>query len=268
MNQKIPKWILLLAGLLYFSSCYQSVEGCLDPFATNFNASADDDCCCEYPRLSFNTDWKYDTISFNENTILENELGQFFSIKRLDILISEISPSYENELFPLKDSITLQTFDDDTVSIENNLSYLSSSTTTTYSGKFHSYGTIDQIQFRGGVQDQILNLFSISSDHNLSNAKTLIQRNDIDSIYSLYCVIHRDTIDSLPNDTLTLPYYSNLGIANLSCIIENDLGNERIIPVLADLKKCFHSMDMNWNNQQMTTWLEDHVIQIFSCNTQ
>jgi hypothetical protein len=266
MNQKIHNWAFLIAGLLFISSCYESVEGCLDPSATNFNASADKDCCCEYPNLNLKTTWMYDTLAFNANSVYENGLGQLFSIKRLDILISEISPSFESTHFPLEDSLTLETFINEAVTIENNISYLSSNTATTSTGKFYSYGTIDQLQFRGGLQDQNINLFSLPNDHSLSNAGNLIQKNDFDSIYALFCVIHRDTIDSIANDTLTLPFYSNLGMADISCIIENDLGNNRIVPILVDLKKCFYQLDMQWNNQQMSAWLEDHVIEVFSCN--
>ena len=265
MNQKIHKWLFLFVGLLFIASCYQSVEGCLDPTASNFKVSADKDCCCEYPNLTFKSTWMYDTTSFNANNVLENELGQLFSIKRLDLLISEISPSFESTRFPLEDSIILQTFNDDTISVENNISYLSSSASSTTSGKFHSYGKIDQISFKGGLDNQQINLFSLPGSHNLKSAKNLIQKDNIDSLYSLFCVIHRDTIDSIPNDTITLPFYEDLGIAELLCIIENDLGENRVIPIEADFMKCFHSMDMQWDNAQMSAWLKEHVIEIFSC---
>ena len=45
---------LLIGGvclLMVFSAC-QLKEGCLDAGATNFDPSADKDCCCTYPQLS------------------------------------------------------------------------------------------------------------------------------------------------------------------------------------------------------------------------
>ena len=57
-------WVIIV--LFSFCACYDQVEGCLDPEATNFNPEADDSCCCMYPELLLDVLYTYDSLEFFE----------------------------------------------------------------------------------------------------------------------------------------------------------------------------------------------------------
>jgi hypothetical protein len=65
--------------------CVESEEGCLDPEASNFDPDADEDCCCTYPQLTLN--WEYrqaDTLFFAGDTI---DLGTGQVVQLIDFSI-------------------------------------------------------------------------------------------------------------------------------------------------------------------------------------
>ena len=88
---------LFFLSLLSVFSCAEKVEGCLDPYSTNFDIDADLPCedCCEYPSLSISVGHYWDSLNTfrysdpvfegldSLDTILINQLGFYLSAVKL-----------------------------------------------------------------------------------------------------------------------------------------------------------------------------------------
>ena len=78
--------ILLYSALFFLIGCVESEEGCLDPEASNFDPDADEDCCCTYPQLTLN--WEYrkaDTLFFSGDTV-DLGTGQIVALLNFNII--------------------------------------------------------------------------------------------------------------------------------------------------------------------------------------
>lgn len=80
LTRQILLSIFCIAGSICgMVSCYEPVEGCLDPLSSNFQLDGDTDCddCCEYPTatLSFNHKWNDEEIDTSLFYLNENRLG-------------------------------------------------------------------------------------------------------------------------------------------------------------------------------------------------
>lgn len=72
INLSLLCWAAIAVSLL--GSCYEPIEGCLDPLSSNFQLDADNACddCCEYPTITvdFNSAWdSIDMVAFNRGTV-------------------------------------------------------------------------------------------------------------------------------------------------------------------------------------------------------
>ncbi|TVR84594.1 MAG: hypothetical protein EA409_00595 [Saprospirales bacterium] len=76
--------------MLLFNSCYQRIEGCTDINAVNFNAMADDKCCCNYPSVNFQLQHRFgaDSVRFFLDSTYLNPSGVPFKVLSLEMLAS------------------------------------------------------------------------------------------------------------------------------------------------------------------------------------
>ncbi len=86
-------FLLALGALLlplFFSSCYERQEGCTDFNAVNFNASADDNCCCNYPEFSFQLQHRFgaDSVRFFTDSVYTFDNGLEVNILSFELLAS------------------------------------------------------------------------------------------------------------------------------------------------------------------------------------
>lgn len=81
-----------------FSSCYEREEGCTDFNAVNFNASADDHCCCNYPEFSFQLQHRFgpDDERFFTDSVYTLDNGLEVNILFLELLGSNFFLEKEN----------------------------------------------------------------------------------------------------------------------------------------------------------------------------
>ncbi|MEL6719310.1 MAG: hypothetical protein AAFP82_11385, partial [Bacteroidota bacterium] len=99
-------FIALVFMALFFQSCYENMEGCLDVNATNFDVAADRECedCCTYPLLRLAVQHVYTAKVLEKDTLVRFNLDKpytldsinFFSLTDLRYYISEIKLVREN----------------------------------------------------------------------------------------------------------------------------------------------------------------------------
>ncbi|MBK9150715.1 MAG: hypothetical protein IPM26_06800 [Saprospiraceae bacterium] len=85
----MPKFFIF--GLIIFiSSCYNRREACLDPFASNFDVTADDPCeqCCKDPLINVTIRHLAGDSLISPSRVLINELGQSYRILNFSYYLS------------------------------------------------------------------------------------------------------------------------------------------------------------------------------------
>lgn len=79
--------ILTLIALVLVSSCGNVKEGCMDANASNFDVSADKDCCCTYPRMGLQFEY-YNGDSPLSQAPLTDADGDTITINKLTFYLS------------------------------------------------------------------------------------------------------------------------------------------------------------------------------------
>lgn len=82
-------WGLLLVAI-FMSSCGTKNEGCTDANAANFDVSADENCCCSYPKMGIKFNYLFDdTIVSGSNPVLDAN-GDEINFSKLIFYVSDI----------------------------------------------------------------------------------------------------------------------------------------------------------------------------------
>jgi hypothetical protein len=139
-------------------ACGDREEGCLDIKAENFDASADKDCCCDYPDLLMNVQHTFDTISFKLDSAYHYPNGDTFSIKDLYIMVSEVHPLAEGLPYSISDTINIGVNDalgQELLVLENNFATLCPTRYTHPIGTFQYPGQYEGVSLRLGVNDEV-----------------------------------------------------------------------------------------------------------------
>jgi hypothetical protein len=96
-------FIMLLYGL---QGCYEPQEGCMDVYASNFEVSADRDCCCTYPQLRILNDFVLDTSDFSQSSFLYDVNNTAFLVRNVALGMYDIQISGERN-FTAVDSLNI-----------------------------------------------------------------------------------------------------------------------------------------------------------------
>jgi len=179
---------IVFAIVLLQTSCYEPTEGCLDIEATNFDASADEQCesCCNYPQLKLSIFHAIETqssimedscIFFSADAALTNDDSTtFFQIKNMFYYLSDFRLTLSTgDVVQVSDSIQLNILEDavtlaekDTMVIDDFL--LVKRTAFNYTlGEFIAPGNYEKIQFKVGLNSRLntTNPDTLSSTHPL-----------------------------------------------------------------------------------------------------
>jgi hypothetical protein len=106
--------LLLIWIVFSLVACYEPVEGCLNPRASNFDLDADEACsdCCTLPELkiTFNAVWSdaEESQVLRLDTFYTDALGQAWRFKRLRFYWSGLSlEKTDGSLLLIQDSLTI-----------------------------------------------------------------------------------------------------------------------------------------------------------------
>lgn len=157
---KIGSQLSLLASLLLLlllTACYEDVEGCLDPAATNYALSADLPCpnngCCTYPslRFSLSSRWEGEVL---RDSFYPDAFGNRFRLEQLRFYWSDIRiDTPDGQSITPTDSIAMGLRSNgDTLfrNLNNNLALFSSRSTAS-----RSVGTIGAVTSSTGFSARL-----------------------------------------------------------------------------------------------------------------
>gem|GEM_PF-403453 len=155
---------LLFAGclllLLTQTACYEPIEGCLEVEATNFDASADQNCCCEYPQLVLDVVQWFDSVQFVENAAYPAPLNNhIFRLKSVTFYLSDFQLVQNNTPYTVSDMVQLRAFGPtglDTINetLTDDFLLVRRQSFRNDLGDFRTNGTFEQARMRLGLTEQ------------------------------------------------------------------------------------------------------------------
>ncbi len=203
----------LLLGLWFFvaiQGCYTPKEACLDIAASNFDASADKNCCCIYPNLRLLVTQVYDTLPFIENRVYENENG-VFRIKTALFYLSDFTLFQNNIGYTVSDTVALSVLGPtDTLEqlFRDDVLLLRRENIDNVIGVFSQTGLFEKIQFRFGLSEQLNQSLpsKAPSGHPLAVQNEGLWKNNLDDFQFARFIVSADTAANAIPDTLRLTY--------------------------------------------------------------
>ena len=258
--------VAVIAIVLLQTSCYEPTEGCLDIEATNFDASADEQCesCCTYPELKLSIFHAIETqssvmedscIFFSATADLtNNDSINFFQIKNMYYYLSDFRLTLSTgEIVQVSDSIQLNILDNavtfaekDTLVVDDFL--LIKRTAFTYTiGEFIAPGNYEKIQFKVGLNTRLntTNPDTLDSSHPLARVTEVMHTGPRSSGYILQKFeVVRDTM-SLPDSYSyeILDPFSNTIEISLDYPFELSPGFDATLPIKVNYSKWLSGID-------------------------
>ena len=250
---------ICLSTLFTLQACYQPKEGCLDIKAVNFDASADKDCCCEYPTLKMQVSQKFDDKVWISDSVYTNNLGLTFRLKSASFYFSDFSLLRNGASFPTEDTLSFQTRSNtgDTVlqTFINDFILVRRSPTTYSAGSFRYGGNFDGFQCRMGINEnarRILPSLAPEGHPLLPQVEKLWQGNDT-SYVAMRLVVQHDTLSSTVPDTL---YFSQYDFDNFMIKQTGTFSQQTGYDLILQLKINYLALfrNVNWQINDKTAW--------------
>lgn len=148
---------LCVLGLLW-SGCQEPVEGCLDIEASNFDPTADRDCCCTYPSLLMNLTYRAGEANFSLNTPYEMNGGDTVVFRRAAFYVSDVKVFQGAFEAVPQDTFFVYSVSNnrlDSIEYIGNFALVNRSGFSVNLGSFREEGLFDKVQFRIGLNDDL-----------------------------------------------------------------------------------------------------------------
>lgn len=239
----MKKLLILLPIIILLSNCREATEGCLDPEATNFDPSADETCCCEYPQLSvrFSYDnYDVDTTAFALYQVYNDAAAWPYYITNVGLYLSDFQMiKVDNSILKVSDSLdvllengTINSFVDDFVLLKSNTFKYDIGATVT-SGDF------TKIRFKVGLNTLAnqINAAEIEDTHPLSESENMYDTSGY--IFNKIEIVTDTSTTDITNFEITTPFVE----IELNHDFSIYPGFDTEITINADLKKLLETVD-------------------------
>ncbi len=249
---KLPCACCLLLILIQ-TACFEPKEGCLAVEATNFDASADKDCCCEYPKLVLDVVQRFDTLSFTENAAYPAPLDDhLFRLKSVTFYLSDFQLFQNGILHTVGDTVQLRAFgptglDTITETLTNDFLLVRRQSFSNNIGDFRTDGTFDNVSIRLGLTEPARRVIPRLAPvgHPLrTQADSLWHGPAVGYIFA-QIVLTRDTFSTTLPDTISL---SRADIGDFFIKTNNSVqhvtGYDFHLRLLADYKSLLEGVDL------------------------
>jgi len=248
--RKILLLSIALLSSLFWLSCEESEEGCLDIFSDNYNFHAVSSCdsCCTYPALNLNLKLVYGDVSFRINRdTFPLDGDDSFSISKMEIVFSDFEFVGQQGVYEVLDS--LESSDG---FIRNDYVFYKTESSQKV-GSFRWADTISRVNFKiGFVQDDMESIKPFSELN-----QNLLLDEALDSLYvddtstflaSRINIIMRDSTREI---TLVDPVENNALGFDVSLPIK--AGELFILDCELDLQTLVSGVNSSLTNDEITT---------------
>lgn len=274
MRISVPIFRLILIFPIFsvFSNCYKPVEGCLEIEATNFQATADENCCCEYPNLKFVVEQYFgqdSSVVFIPQKFYVLENGDSLKINAITFYLSDFQLVRNAETFEVSDTAHLQTFPDGTKSVFKNDFLIVRRTPSEFLvGEFLPTGSFSALNFRFGLTDSAnkINPKSAPTGHPLAAQGEKMWENEADGYRFLMLAFERDTVAATPPDTI---YWTKKDFQQLNFSatgnFEHAVGFDFTLKFRVDFEKWFAGVQLSQtDNLQLKSKIVSNLPSSFS----
>lgn len=255
--------ILLLSVLFLLPACFEPKEGCLDIAATNFDAQADEDCCCTYPQLLLSVDQVYDTLLFRNDSAYVSDDGHWFRIHSVAFYLSDFQLFQNGAAFQTSDTLRLKTLagSDTLEQVFTDDFLLVRRSPLEYSvGTFRQDGVFEEVRFRLGLSQEAQKILpnKAPNTHPLATQTDGLWLSNTAGFVFLQAVVSADTAAATLPDTLRFSQ-ADLGLPLVGATgqFSHTTGYDFPLRMRADYKKMF--ADVNWTTGDITTWKQQIV---------
>lgn len=225
----------LIVQMLWLQSCYEPVEGCLDPRAKNFDVEADNPCasCCDFPSLLL--DFRHKAIKNGQvknvgylDSIYYDQVGNPFRLRKILYYLSDfqlVAP--DGTASSIEDVLTITFVDGQgttkVLELRDDFSIVDPQKFNVHEiGAFQKTGRIDSIRFLVGVSDPAVQALpsAFSAGHPLA-AQTPAMWNLAAGYTSALVNLNRDT--SAQADTVLINLLPSDGLMRVSLAVDIEL---------------------------------------------
>lgn len=243
--------LMAFLALSAFTACFEPREGCLDIEATNFDAAADNDCCCMYPALRLTLLPRYDMLVWKPDTAYEISPGRWFRIHQAVFYLSEFQMVQGGTALSVSDTLGLSVLGaagDTLREVFTNDFQIIRRTTENYTvGTFRPAGAFESVRFRVGLSDAAQRVVPALTPegHPLRPQNEGLWLGPDTGYVALKLVFSRDTMPGTVPDTLV---FSRPDIA--SVVLQSDdaylheSGFDFSLKLLADFRELFRDVDL------------------------
>jgi hypothetical protein len=198
-----------LVNLLLLAGCYEPREGCLDVSAVNFDAAADENCCCEYPALKMSVLHRFDSLVWQPDSVYLNNLGQAFRLRSVALYLSGFGLEQNGQIYRVQDTIALKTrppAGQDTLltTFVNDFQLLRRTPTEYTIGLFPFAGAFQSVRFTVGLPDSAQTILPAQTPqgHPLQPQPEGLWLGQDTAYAHLFLVVQSDTAAGARLDTL------------------------------------------------------------------
>ncbi|MBV6438848.1 MAG: hypothetical protein DYG98_11915 [Haliscomenobacteraceae bacterium CHB4] len=262
MNRSLFAFCCLLC-IFSQTACFEPKEGCLDIEATNFDASADKDCCCEYPQLIVEALHRYgsDSVQYVPDALYENNAGQLFRIKSVAFYLSEIQLFQNGGLLAVADTVHLRTYapgGGDTLKevFTDDFLLLRRTPVDNPVGEFRPAGTFEKVRIRLGLSPDAQRVIPRLAP---AGSPLRIQGDSLwygpSAGYVFFqAVVVRDSMQATKPDTLafTQSQLPDFFIEKTGNYLHPSGGYDFRLKLGIDYQKMFDGID--WSNGDISAW--------------
>ena len=254
--------VSILTLSLSLSACFEPKEGCLDIEATNFDADADKDCCCQYPKLRLETVQRFDTLQYLPDSLYPADNGALFRIKSVVFYLSEFQLFQNGETFTVSDTVQLQAFapagGNDTIkeTFTDDFLLVRRTPVDNEVGDFRPAGLFENIKIRLGLSPDAQRVVPrlAKSGHPLKiQGDSLWYGRDAGFVF-FQAIIVRDSMTATQPDTLafTKADFDDFFIEQSGAFTHRSGGYDFRLKLNVDYKKLFKGV--NWTAGDILTW--------------
>lgn len=237
---------------ILFSSCYEKKEGCLDIYATNFDAQADISCCCQYPKLELNYVHVLGTNNFSATDTVTNDLGQSFKITSFSYYLSGfVLKDKDGNSFTTSDTFHIPVPNDEII-VKNDIAIVRPGTVSLTLGSFLQKSEVTDIQFQFGppsavdnaLIDQIPNSRSLSRQPDTMYTLTPVKG------YASIKITYTTDIGSSANEK-TIYIYDKIPLDFNNIVFPLKVASNACIAILNDYQYWFHNVDVKLDDESL-----------------
>ncbi len=244
---------ILLLGLIVVtsSSCYEKEDGCLDAEAVNFDVTADENCCCSYPKMVLTMSHAYEDSGLSFGTNYLNNINSPFQVLSVQYYLSGFSlVDNSNNSFVTTSTVSLPQLTGGNIETADDFVLINRGVFANVDsiGFFPTYGIFEKLQFEIGVKEVAKNTDPEKVDESFPLAtQTDSMWYNNGQYVAAKIMLKPDTVEI--SDTITINIFEN-SLVSLDSQLELSRATHLNLQLQVDYAVWFNGIDFQNDSQQ------------------